>query len=454
MKPSKLLLFLSTLTILVITSSCSTQTAHIIETKPISESKTELYYSFSQVCDIISSSDNTIDDSLIEVTRIWTTLNDHYKNKQKRKLLVFMDGTRNTKSSNTNVWQLYKLSLQQACSENPVIPYYVKGLGTDWYDAASGSIAGAGTNIKIRRAYQFLVQSYKKNDEIFLFGFSRGAFTARSLNGMLEYVGLLKSEKAVYIHTINKLYEAYNQYHDGTPLFLDNLSKNINHVKNKLGVDITHDVTVSAIGVFDTVPALGEKTDIDPRIPTSGTILFNNPSDHRTDLYAKKGFHALSLDEQRTGFQLFRFHNVVNDGQQHDLEEVWFAGGHKNIGGDNISNGLSKISLDWMLSKFKDYQIFPDNTASASCEALSLACEDAKLMDKFLDRSTLWKKGRVYKRWPRDHDFVHGSVFCRKNIDRLTSPNKDREPDGKYSTLNLKSESHYRIVPYQCKQVE
>jgi uncharacterized protein (DUF2235 family) len=392
-----------------------------------------------------------MEDSLIEVKRIWTTLNDHYKNKQNRKLIVFMDGTSNTKSSNTNIWQLYTLSLQQACSNHPIIPYYLKGLGTDWYDAAGGSIAGAGSDIKIRRAYHFLAQTYQKNDEIFLFGFSRGAFTARSLNGMLEYVGLLKKEKPVYIQTIKKLYEAYNLHHDGTPLFLNNLAKKITYVKNTLGVDITHDVTVSAIGVFDTVPALGEKANIDPRAPTSGTILYNDPSDHRTDLYAKKGFHALSLDEQRTAFRLFRFHNMVNDEQQHDLEEVWFPGGHKNVGGgDKITNGLSKISLDWMISKFKDYQIFPDNMENLSCEALSLPCEGAKIMDKFLDHSTLWEKGRIHNRWPRDHDFVHGSVFCRKNIERLTYPHKDREPEGRYYTLNLKNEDNYRIVPYNC----
>lgn len=448
MKTSRLFTLLL-LNLLIIAAGCTSKTIPVINSK--SETGTHSLYSFNELCSQINSIEDKVNDSSIAVDKVWRTLNNHYKNNKNRKLVVFMDGTSNTKSSHTNIWQLYKLSLQQACSDNPVIPYYIKGLGTDWYDAAGGNVSGAGTDIKIQKAYHFLTQTYQKHDQIYLFGFSRGAFTVRSLNGMLNYVGLLSREKPISYQTIKKLYKAYNQHHDGTPLFLEHLINNISQIKNKLAIN-TIDVIVSAIGVFDTVPALGEKTNIDPRGATSGTILFNNPSDHRTDLYAKRGFHALSLDEQRTAFKLFRFHNLVNDGKQHILEEVWFPGAHKNIGGDKISNGLSKIPLHWMINKFTNDHIFPENIANFSCQALKQPCEGAKRLDMFLDNKNLWEKGRVYKRWPRDHDLVHESVFCRKEMAVLPFPHKELEPDGKYHTLNLKSEQNYQIVPYQCSQ--
>ena len=134
------------------------------------------------------------------------------------------------------------------------------------------------------------------------------------------------------------------------------------------------------------------------------------------------------------------------------LEEVWFPGVHENVGGQEeaeITFGLSKISLDWMVSRFKDYQIFPDNSKLPVCGDKGPKCEDGQLQDQFFD-NPMWKAGRVLRRRPRDGDLVHGSVFCRKNITRLSDSHKVREPDGKYITLNLKKEEHYQKVPYNC----
>ncbi len=148
--------------------------------------------SFDEVCKTVSDPRDTYNG----VKDTWSAINKRYIGSEKRKLVVFMDGTSNTKSDNTNIWKLYKLSLKHACTgSNPVIPYYDKGVGAKWFDFINGGFAGSGASLNIRQAYRFLVQTYKDGDEIFIFGFSRGAFTARSLNGMLYYVGLLKKDK-------------------------------------------------------------------------------------------------------------------------------------------------------------------------------------------------------------------------------------------------------------------
>ncbi len=411
--------------------------------------------------DICTEIEKNANGSETQVKLFWNDLNNRYE--KNRKLVVFMDGTMNKKDTNTNVWRLYKQSLKHACSNksvNSVIPYYITGLGTTAGNLIGGSSVGLGTGDKIISAYKFLTQTYKEGDEIFIFGFSRGAFTARSLNGMLEYGGLL--ERNSPNKTIESLYEVYNQSHNGKPSFLKKVKSDLSKEFHKK----IQEVKVSAIGVFDTVPAIGYK------IPSlsSGRLLYSNPSDHRTDLYAKRGFHAMSLDEQRTAFELLRFP------ESKGLEEVWFAGGHENIGGHQVEKkpksseiGLSKITYDWMISKFKGYDIFPKDLEESSCEKEKLNCEGGRLWDAFFTKPKektfwdsffaksqefLWQSGRTFHRKPKATDFIHGSVFCRLEIEELNSNDRHpaREPNGIYTTFFIEKEDRKdsNIVAYQC----
>lgn len=396
-------------------------------------------------------------DSYRGVKSIWSGLYSKYgkgRYENKRKLIVFMDGTGNNESSNTNIWKLYKASLRYACSgDNPVIPYYDKGVGAKRHDRFRGGATGFGASLNIRQAYRFLVETYNPGDKIFIFGFSRGAFTARSLNGMLEYVGLLDinhvppkewfhSPYRTPLHRyVKDLYKAYRIRHDGTPVFLTKkLAKSISDAKLKLRTTkITHAVTVSAIGVFDTVPALGITAK-------------SEPDNHRLDLYATKGFHALSLDEQRRPFSLLRFNNIkLKDGQI--LREVWFPGVHSNVGGGyGEVEGLSKLAYDWMVREFGDYQIFPMSEMLSSCEAKKAACEAGQLKDEFHDTPS-WKKAGLKRRWPRNNDWLHNSIYCRKEILPLIPHHKQREPNRRYEILNLKEKENYEIENYNCARL-
>ena len=136
-------------------------------------------------------------DDKASVRARWAALNCIYDSpidKKSRVLLVFLDGTANSKESESNIWRMYNRSVLQATRGFPVIPYYDRGVGTG-YQLFSGSVYGAGAEENIRQAYRFLMETYKPGDQVFIFGFSRGAFTARSLNGFIEFAGLAKKKR-------------------------------------------------------------------------------------------------------------------------------------------------------------------------------------------------------------------------------------------------------------------
>lgn len=383
---------------------------------------------------------DSLSDSYAANQALWRTLDAHYVTAPTRKIIVFMDGTANDKSDSTNVRKLYLLSVQQACSGQPIIPYYDKGVGAKWFDRVRGGIAGSGTSLNIRQAYRFLVETYKPGDEIYLIGFSRGAFTARSLNGFIEFAGLLKFKSVEpswldgilgmsHLHfVVEALYDAYHANFDGTPDFETKLRDALEAVKCHEHVqtfDGPAKVKVTAIGVFDTVPALGILRD-------------DEPDDHRLDLYAQYGYHALSLDEQRDDFRLVRFDPLRTiDGST--LEEAWFAGVHSDIGGSYSKSfacsvedgfaGLATTPLNWMLKNFEPFGIFPPGKKYTECH-------DGKLHDEYFSESTgLFQYIGTFPRRPHPGDAIHRSVADRLNIPALRSAHPQREPGNRYSFL-------------------
>jgi uncharacterized protein (DUF2235 family) len=110
-----------------------------------------------------------------------------------RKLAVFLDGTWDRAIGNTNVWRLKSLCRND---QNQLI-FYSKGVGTSIGEKIRGGIFGYGIDDQLTRAYQLLVENYHDGDELFLFGFSRGAFAARSLSGLVSRCGVLKARRSL-----------------------------------------------------------------------------------------------------------------------------------------------------------------------------------------------------------------------------------------------------------------
>lgn len=432
--------------------------------------------------------DSEIGDTFFYNLKTWKEFDKYYRSENNRKLAVFMDGTRNTAEDSTNIRNLYKMAVGQACKGKPIIPYYDKGVGTHrFFDPLFGGAYGTGADLNIRQAYQFLSQTYKEGDEVYIFGFSRGAFTARSLNGFIEFAGLLDATSLEKTPTVTNAYkwedindayiiiqDLYRKYltsHDGTVDFEKRLKSDMQEFREENFSQFKfNDVKVKAIGVFDTVPARKQMTSLsltkiesfyqyitDKFIMPSP--LDDEPDNHRLDLYAERGFHALSLDEQRNDFRLFRFNELNIKSSKEEttltgkekktiLEEVWFPGVHSDIGGgysttmycqtnkkddnaeeENYLQGLSATPLNWMLSKFQDTELFP--------EQVFAECRDGILHDHFYD--WIFKHRGLYKRKPNPGDKIHESIVDRINGDlRDGYWHPKREPDKKYTPLNIK----------------
>lgn len=255
-------------------------------------------------------------------------------------LFVCTDGTWNTAdqkdggvTSPSNVAKMARILLSVPEQQ---ITWYDEGVGTrDWLDKISGGAFGHGLFENVQQAYRFIVENYQPGDRLVLFGFSRGAYTARSLAGLIAKVGILRKK---YISKIEQVYKLYRK---------DKINPDELKAYRERFSNVDRDVYF--LGVWDTVGALG--------IPlkslnwvTSWLYKFH---DTRLSPHVKHAFHAIAVDEKRRTFAptLWQASNLDHD---QIVEQRWFAGVHSNIGGGYKEKGLSDITLHWMLDKLKE----------------------------------------------------------------------------------------------------
>lgn len=256
-------------------------------------------------------------------------------------LFICTDGTWNTADQKddgvlapSNVARMARIILSNPDKQ---ITWYDEGVGTrNWLDKITGGAFGHGLFENIQQAYRFVVESYRPGDRLVLFGFSRGAYTARSLAGLITRVGILRKK---YISNIERVYELYRDPRS-TPGEIERYSEQFCHA----------DREIDFLGVWDTVGSLG--------IPlkslnwtTSWLYKFH---DTKLSPQVKHAFHAVAIDEKRRSFvpTLWQMDNL-SDTQV--VEQRWFAGVHSDIGGSYKEKGLSDITLQWMLSKIQEH---------------------------------------------------------------------------------------------------
>lgn len=259
-----------------------------------------------------------------------------------KNLVVCADGTWNRPEMGreTNVVKLYRALLNDR--EGGQLAFYDEGVGNGLFKLSGGAF-GTGISRNIRDCYRFLVDEYEPGDRIYLFGFSRGAYTVRSLGGMLSLVGLLpRSER-------DRIGEAYNMYRVWpTQPARVNRFKDAHHGE---------EVKITMIGVWDTVGALG--------IPLNWINQFN-PVPHRFhDLKlgrnVENAYHAMAIDEKRQAFEPTLWQEPpVHAGQT--IEQVWFSGVHSDVGGGYGADecGLSDIALLWMAERARRHGVLFD----------------------------------------------------------------------------------------------
>jgi len=271
-----------------------------------------------------------------------------------RRIVFCADGTWQAPVNNTNVYRLYKALT--VTSEQ--VTFYDDGVGADatGLDHLLDGAFGLGLVQKVLDGYTKIAHTYEAGDEIFLFGFSRGAYTARSLAGMIANCGLPTGS-----FTDDCVTQAFAAYRDPV---------NRASMLAKLGACGLGDATIRMVGVWDTVGSLG--------IPA----IFGQVDERKygfldTGLHpdVKNGYQCLAVDEKRAQFPATLWTPAPAAGQT--IEQVWFSGCHGDVGGGTAGGGgvdagtrLCDVTMGWMLAKAMALGLTADPGVAAQYKTL------------------------------------------------------------------------------------
>lgn len=270
-----------------------------------------------------------------------------------KRIVVCCDGTGNALEGNlSNVLKLYRIAVRDESQR----VYYDPGIGTlgqrdDWSRIKQnargvfGLATGYGLDDNVLDAYRFLATNYEEDDELFLFGFSRGAYTVRVLGGLLHLVGLLRPDQLNFAGYALAAYKRASEKSDF------HIAWDFRRIANGRAVPITF------MGVWDTVASVMVPRRDRFYVPSLLTLPYT-----RTNPSVVMFRHAMAIDERRRMFRLNRWvepqpfkPNPFSEQPPHDqdVKQVWFAGVHADIGGGYPENesALSKFPLDWMIEE-------------------------------------------------------------------------------------------------------
>jgi len=275
-----------------------------------------------------------------------------------RKIAVFFDGTWNKQKDRTNVYRLYRLMESQRSfqgrfsplrfklteeaagprPESDQLKFYHRGVGVNWGEKVLGGAFGFGLSRNIKEGYLGLAQHFQPGDEVFVFGFSRGAYTARSLVGLIRKCGLPCPRPLPELEAVTrKAYEIYREkawHPDGREA--EAFRKTFCWPETR----------IKFVGVWDTVGALG--------LPVH-QVLFSSDNYrwHDTELSRRVeyAYHAVAVDEHRPDFNATVWSNAKPPAPGQHVEQRWFPGAHADVGGGYKNGKLQQLPLRWMQEK-------------------------------------------------------------------------------------------------------
>lgn len=285
-----------------------------------------------------------------------------------KNIVICCDGTNNQfGSANTNV-----VSLFQTINRDPKqqLAYYDPGVGTmpepgafskiqRFFSVLSGLAFGRGVTRNIEEAYIYLMNWYEAGDRIFLFGFSRGAYTVRALAGVIHHFGLLPAGMENLVPYMLRLAREINEIDDDDAEAEKRYWKLVRGFRvtfarsNELQGRKTVHIPIHFLGVWDTVSSVGWVWD-PKRFPSTAK--------NRSISIVR---HAVSIDERRWFFRQNQW--TPSEGQ--DVLEVWFPGDHCDVGGGHAKDGgLSQTALVWVLREAKNSGLILDGDRWAALQ--------------------------------------------------------------------------------------
>ena len=287
-----------------------------------------------------------------------------------KNIILLSDGTGNgaAKRHKTSVWRLYDaLDLHRIDQ----VAFYDDGVGSQEFLPFKllGGAFGWGLKRNVRELYKFLCRNYRDGDRIYLFGFSRGAFTVRMLAGMIDYCGVYtKYENEEELDQAAR--DNYNAFrsHFKTGLLTRGVRRFIGRSEP---VKTEHKPDIEFIGVWDTVDAYGLPID-ELAIVWDYLIYPIHFPDYKLSNKVRKACHAISIDDERHTFHPLLW-DESGETDPSRIEQVWFPGVHSDVGGGYPKHTLSLIALDWMIVRAK--ATCPDEGTSG-LHLMKQRCED------------------------------------------------------------------------------
>jgi uncharacterized protein (DUF2235 family) len=314
-----------------------------------------------------------------------------------KNIVILSDGTGQQggeiEGRNSNVYKLFNM-LEDRTDQQ--IVFYDPGVGTG-LRKLTGNVGGMGISRNIKEAYAFLVEHFQADDEIYLIGFSRGAATVRSLSSFIHHFGILPRSRPDLIK------KAYGIYKQRSKEPLDKRARGF------VGKHHTMWTRVRFLGCYDTVAALGL-----PWAPAS-VVLDQIPffrhrfHDLRLCESVENAAQALAIDDERKTFHPLLWDTTVRDYQR--VHQVWFTGMHTDVGGGYPEDGLSDISLVWLMDQAVDsgIRIYPGHMVKIAEDATDLMHDSRGSRVKKLYQ----RKVRSWDTDRPDKPIVHESVSAR-----------------------------------------
>jgi len=327
------------------------------------------------------------------------------ENDMTKNIVIFSDGTgqEGGKGANTNIYKLFNM-VEDRTSEQ--ISFYDRGLGTSWRKF-SGNVGGAGISKNIMECYTFIFENFEAGDQIYMFGFSRGAATVRSLTSFIHYFGIMPKSRPELIKQAYKIYE------------IEDKSERKTKADKFVSTHHTMWTRIKFLGCFDTVAALG--------LPIKSlSVLINKiPGLHhkfhnfKLNETVENAYQALAIDDERETFHPILWDPDVLPYQA--IKQVWFCGMHTDVGGGYDEQKLSDIPLSWMKNMAVNHGllIYSKNSVSVHGDENGYMHNSRGKQWEKLYR----KKQRFWDSSRTDKPIVHKSVQLRnKNVSNECNP--------------------------------
>lgn len=259
-----------------------------------------------------------------------------------KRIVICFDGTWNKPADEalptdrrveTNVCRFYEAIKPQSADGVQQVKWYDEGVGTQWYDKFIGGAIGAGLELNIIQGYEFLAKNFLDGDEVYVLGFSRGAYTARSLVGMIRNCGLILPK-----HLPLRIPMAYGIYRTRGDS-VDSMTAKV------FRAAFSREIKIKFVGVWDTVGALG----IPLHILRDVNMKFYEFHDINLSSIVENAYQAIAVDEHRIDYDVCLW--APDAPAQQKLEQRWFIGAHCDVGGGYSDRRLSDMTLRWMQDK-------------------------------------------------------------------------------------------------------